>query len=367
MFEFLRDLFSSDFIPHGHCYYWNPAIIWLHVLSDGVITLAYYSIPIMLIQFVRRRRDVAFHWMFVMFGVFIFACGTTHLMNIWEVWHGTYRLGGTIKAITAAASLATAGLLWPLIPKALALPSPAQLSAANRELAAANQALETFTYSVSHDLRAPLRSINGYSQVLMDEYAPQLPEEARRYLGLVQSGAAQMDRLVTDLLEFSRLSRPALRRERVEPSDVVKASLEHLDQNQEDRRIDISIGDLPVCHADPALLKQVYVNLLSNALKFTRGRERATIEIGSRSGVTPGGEPVYFVKDNGIGFDMRHAEKLFSVFHRLHRAEEYEGTGVGLAIVERIVHHHGGRIWAEALPDRGAAFYFTLAEGKSHA
>ena len=139
--DFFRNLFSADFMPHGHCYDWQPQIVWLHVLSDAVIALAYYSIPVALVYFVRKRRDLALNWMFVMFGIFIFACGTTHVMNIWEVWHGTYRLGGIVKVITASVSIITAILLWLLIPKALGLPSPAQLAAANREL-------ESFTYSV---------------------------------------------------------------------------------------------------------------------------------------------------------------------------------------------------------------------------
>jgi hypothetical protein len=134
MYEFFRNLFSSDFMGHGYCYLWKPEIVWLHVISDSAITLSYYAIPLALFYFVRKRRDLPFHWMFVMFAVFILGCGTTHLMEVWTLWHGTYRLAGVIKGITAASSIATAALLMPLIPKALSLPSPAQLRAANQEL-----------------------------------------------------------------------------------------------------------------------------------------------------------------------------------------------------------------------------------------
>jgi light-regulated signal transduction histidine kinase (bacteriophytochrome) len=166
--------------------------------------------------------------------------------------------------------------------------------------------------------------------------------------------------LIDDLLSFSRLSRQALVRQLVAPVEVVQQALEDLRTEQEGRRIEMVIGELPQCQADPALLKQVYMNFLTNALKFTRKREEARIEIGCQQ---VNGEWIYFVKDNGVGFDMRYANKLFGVFQRLHDAKEYEGTGVGLAIVQRIILRHGGRLWAEAEVDKGASFYFTLGEG----
>lgn len=226
------------------------------------------------------------------------------------------------------------------------------------ELEAANKELEGFSYSVSHDLRAPLRAIAGFSQILSQEYAAQLPNEAQHYLNLVQDSAKRMDKLINDLLAFSRLNRQALSRRPVDPADLVRQALEELRSEQEGRRLDIRIGELPECQADPSLLKQVFINLLSNALKFTRHRELAVIEIGCQAHQDT---PVYFVRDNGVGFDMRYAHKLFAVFQRLHRAEDYEGTGVGLALVRRIINRHGGRVWAEAQVDQGATFYFTLS------
>jgi signal transduction histidine kinase len=229
----------------------------------------------------------------------------------------------------------------------------------------ANHELEAFSYTISHDLRAPLRAIDGFSRILLEEYTSGLPAEAQRYLGLLHDNTQRMEHLIEGLLAFSRLSRKPLNKQKVAPAKLVREVLVDLSAEQEGRQVEFIVGDLPACQADPILLKQILVNLLSNALKFTRKRDTARIEIGCETskGSEPtqgSGETIYFVKDNGVGFDMQYKDKLFGVFQRLHRAEEYEGTGVGLAIVQRIVHRHGGRIWAEAEVDKGAAFYFTL-------
>ncbi|HLK54927.1 MAG TPA: MASE1 domain-containing protein [Chthonomonadaceae bacterium] len=228
------------------------------------------------------------------------------------------------------------------------------------ELEAANKELEGFAYSVSHDLRAPLRASDGFSRILLEAYAPQLSPEVQRYLGLVRSNTQQMGQLVDDLLRFSRLSRQALERRSIAMTNLVRQCLDDLALEQEGRQVQIILGDMPVCQADQALLKQVLLNLLSNALKYTRQREEAVIEIGAQTGGETSGACIYFVKDNGVGFNMKYAHKLFGVFQRLHRAEEYEGTGVGLAIVQRILSRHGGRVWADAEVGKGATFFFTL-------
>lgn len=225
------------------------------------------------------------------------------------------------------------------------------------QLEAANQELESFSYSVSHDLRAPLRTIDGFSRILLDEHAPQLPAEAQHYLQRIRYGASHMGALIDDLLEFSRLGWQALNLQPVNTASLVRAILNDLRPEQAQRQLELVMGALPDCQADSALFKQVWVNLLSNAFKYTRQRAAARVEIGA---LTPGDEVVYFVRDNGVGFDMRYADKLFGVFQRLHRMDEFEGTGVGLATVKRIVERHGGRIWAEAEPDRGATFYVAL-------
>jgi len=225
------------------------------------------------------------------------------------------------------------------------------------QLEAANKELEAFSYSVSHDLRAPLRAIDGFSQAVQEDYGAQLPDEGRRYLQTIRAGAQRMGVLIDDLLAFARLSRTPLTNRAVKTDDLVRDVIKDLNPQQQGRQIEIQIGELPACQGDAALLKQVWVNLLSNAFKYTGNRNPAVIEIGCKL------EPdwnVYFVRDNGAGFDMKYAHKLFGVFQRLHRADEYEGTGVGLAIVQRVIHRHGGRVWVEAALDRGATFYFTL-------
>jgi signal transduction histidine kinase len=223
---------------------------------------------------------------------------------------------------------------------------------------AANKELDAFSYSVAHDLRAPLRAIDGFSRILLEEHAPSLTSEAQHYLDVVRRNSQRMGLLIDDLLVFARLSRQPLNKQPVKPSDLVRQCVDELRAEQQGRRVEIAIGDLPACQADPVLLKHVWMNLMSNALKYTRKREAAVIEVGSRE---QPGACVYFVKDNGVGFDMQYADKLFGVFQRLHRAEDYEGTGVGLAIVQRIIHRHGGRVWAEAAVNQGATFYFTVA------
>jgi light-regulated signal transduction histidine kinase (bacteriophytochrome) len=227
-------------------------------------------------------------------------------------------------------------------------------------LHAANQELEAFTYSVSHDLRAPLRAMNGFSRILIEDYAAEMPEEARHYLDLVQDNARQMGRLVDDLLAFSRLGRQPVVKLPVALAPIAQQVFDDLHADCEGRDVEFVVGDLPVIEADPGLMRQVFANLIGNALKFTRGREVARIEIGTSPELAQAGEVVVYVKDNGVGFDMAYAPKLFGVFQRLHRAEEYEGTGVGLALVQRIVHRHGGRVWAESAPDQGATFHVAL-------
>src|SRR2546429_342488 len=227
------------------------------------------------------------------------------------------------------------------------------------ELEAANKELEAFSYSISHDLRAPLRGISAFSTILLQEHSSQMPAEARRLLDIVTTSARRMEQLIEDLLRFSKLSRQPLSKQPVNIPALVRVTLEELRQQEGDRHIDVKVGEMPNCVGDQSLLKQVFVNLLSNAFKFTRQKEKAIVEIGCQQ---QEGETVYFVRDNGAGFDARYAEKLFGVFQRLHSAEQFEGTGVGLSIVHRIVQRHGGRIWAEGKVDGGATFYFTLLD-----
>ncbi len=236
------------------------------------------------------------------------------------------------------------------------------LSRRAEELADANRELEAFSYSVSHDLRTPLSGVEGFAGLLLEEYKTQLDPTGQTYVQMVHANAQHASQLILGLHAFSRYSRQALNKQPVNPADLVSHALETLAKERENRSIEISVGSLPACEGDPLLLEQVWVNLIGNALKYTRKRAVAKVEIGfQEDGKT--GEPIYFVRDNGVGFDMAGADHLFGVFQRFHSEEEYEGSGVGLAIVQRILHRHGGRIWAQSALDQGATFYFTLGRG----
>jgi light-regulated signal transduction histidine kinase (bacteriophytochrome) len=231
------------------------------------------------------------------------------------------------------------------------------------ELEAANKELEAFSYSVSHDLRAPLRAVDGFSQAVLEDCAAQLPEQGLKDLKTIRAAAQRMGRLIDDLLAFSRLGRAPLRKHEINTAKLVRSVLAELSPVKECRKAEVLLGDLPDCQGDPALLNQVWMNLIANAFKYSSKCAEPVIQIGSR---LDGNEVVYFVRDNGAGFDMHYAQKLFGVFPRLHRLDEFEGTGVGLAIVHRIIQRHGGRIWAEAKPNAGATFSFTLSGDVSH-
>ncbi len=511
MIEFFRKLFDSDFMAHGYCFLWKPYLVWLHVSSDAVTAASYYMIPVALIYLVRRRRDLVFHWMILLFSIFILACGTTHLMAVWTLWHGTYRLEGVIKAITAIASFPTAILLIRLVPEALKLPSPAQLRLANEalereiqerkraeqevrqlnaelerrveertaelqrateqyrslanampqivwtargdgvadyynrrwyeytglspeqvqaegwgatvhpddlesvsqawdaalqtgrfeaeyrlfrgsdstyrwhlgravternkegritkwygtitdiedqkrteiELRIANEDLNQFAYAASHDLQEPLRVASLYSQMIWRKYGPQLDGEAKLYLNEVVGSTRRMHDLLHDVLAYTRLSDSEGKVERVSADRALSEVLKNLKKTIIETGAHIEHEPLPDVWALPVQLVQVLQNLVSNAIKYSRGTPKVHI-----SATRNGAECVFSVSDKGIGIAPEYQEQIFKVFRRLHR-DQYPGTGMGLAICARIVKKVGGRIWVESDGKNGSIFRFT--------
>jgi signal transduction histidine kinase len=270
---------------------------------------------------------------------------------------------GQLKALdvlarTAATALATAALVAEL--RRLNEELDLRVRERTRELESANHDLESFSYSVSHDLREPLRSIEGFCEMFRAEFAADIPAPGRQILERIWAGAGRMTQLIDDLLHFSRSGRQPLTSRRVALRELVLEIVARLREPLGNRPLIVEVADLPDCFADRALLEQVLVNLLSNAFKFSAGRNPARVEVGA---LRQGEAMVYFVRDNGVGFDMRHADKLFGVFQRLHTQEAFDGTGIGLSIVHRIVSRHGGRVWADSRPEEGTTLYFSLPQG----
>jgi len=524
---FFSQLFGSGgFQPHGFCYAWNPGLVWLHVISDLLIALAYFAIPIVMLWFLRRRPDIPFSWIFALFSIFIVACGATHVMEVWNLWHAQYWIAGAVKGITAVASVVTAVVLIYTVPKLLQVPNLAEWAKANadletrvaqrtkelslanselrehrdtlrlaqkaarmgawdrdvttgrshwtteleevfgvepgtyndsaemwpnlvhpddlpaldkavadslrdasefasefrifrpdgkqrwisaratvirdgegrpnrmvginidvteqkqaeeqvrilnaslesrvaertRELSNANKELESFSYSVSHDLRAPLRTIDGFSLALLEDCGSKLDEVCAGHLQRIRTAAQRMGALIDDLLNLSRVTRASLNLQNFDLSAIAADVAKELQVSQPERQVAWKIQPALLAAGDSQLLRVAIENLLNNAWKFTSKRSDSLIEFGAAQ---KNGETAFFVKDNGAGFDPAYADRLFGAFQRLHGAAEFPGTGVGLATVQRVIHRHGGRIWAESSLDHGATFFFTLPQSNS--
>lgn len=380
---------THGFMPHGMCYLWEPSILWTHVLSDAVIALAYFSIPAALAVFSVRRPDLVYRPVLWLFVAFILLCGMTHLFSIWTVWNPHYQVEGLIKALTAGVSLATAVTLWPLLPRALAMPSTVQLQRSNqalqaeigrrdeaearlmaatgqlehrvrqrtRDLERANTALRQFAATAAHDLQAPLRHVQIFSQLVEQEEADRLSEDGKKHLIKVRDAAQRAQTLIRVLQEYAQLVNRLHQTEQVRVGAVIDAAVAGLDDEVQASGAKFDIGDIPDVEGDPALLTQLFQNLVSNAIKY-RSALRPVITIRGEPG--PDGLVKISVADNGIGIDPVHSSAIFEMMKRLHDDSHYPGMGVGLAFCREIVESHGGEIWLDETHLDGARFCLTL-------
>ena len=314
-----------------------------------------------------------FNWIFLLFALFIIACGSTHIMEIWNIWHGSYWLSGYVKAFTALASVPTAILLIKLVPKALQLPSMENLEEKNRELERSeklleeqnkqleqsNKEMESFSYSVSHDLRAPLRHINSFIKLINEKNDVGLDDDSKKYLNQIETSSNQMSALIDDLLNYSRLARRELHKSEINLDDLIFTTVDLKKIQYPNNKIEWHIErGLPTINGDVSLLRDGLLILLDNAIKYSRNKTLSKIEIGRFKEDKK--EIIIFIKDNGVGFDMKYYNKIFGIFQRLHTTNEFEGSGIGLANLKRIIDRHEGKVWAEGKVNEGATFYFSL-------
>lgn len=371
----LKGLFDlSGLAPHGICLSWRDDLFWSLAVSDAVIALSYISISGVIIFYVVRRDDMYLRWVAMAFALFILLCASSHLTDLWTLWSPVYGIQVVVKLATAGVSLLTALLLWPLLPRALALPSAARLEAANRalereiaerrlveaslrateaELRAANDELDSFSYAVAHDLRAPLRAMSGFSEALKEDYGGGLDAEATNYLNQISLAGKHMGELVDGLLQLSRVTRGQLRREEVDISALAERIVDELRRLDPGRSIACEVEPGLTAWGDARMLESAMRNLLSNAWKYSAKAADPRVRVfGHRNDIT--------VSDNGAGFDMAHSDRLFKPFQRLHRQDEFPGIGIGLSTVSRIIRRHGGSIQVEGAVGEGASFHFTV-------
>lgn len=411
MMQIVLDFFNSDdFMPHGHCFLWQPGILWLHILSDAAIVLAYYSIPAALVYLVWKRKDLPFGIIFWLFGAFILLCGTTHLLSIWVLWHPDYAAEGVLKALTGIVSIATFFVTIKLIPQALALASPAQLAALNAELqqniaqretaqkdlqhaydvmekkveertgelrtllnklAKSNAELDEFAHIVSHDLKEPLRGLGNNASFLLADYRNKLDKEGVERLERLTQLSTRMNQLISDLLYFARLGHDELAIQKTDPNAIIRDIEQMMESLLKEHNAHIDVPSLmPNVVCDKTRITEVFRNLITNAVKYN-DKPQPQVEVGFMDSVeTPQGRErdVFYVKDNGIGIKKEFYEEIFRIFKRLgEEDDDKKGTGMGLTFVRKIIDRHGGRIWLESNPGQGTIFYFTLTQGVAYA
>lgn len=389
----LTGMVSTGFMPHGMCFLWTPWILWTHVTSDIVTGLAYFSIPVVMALFAIGRPDARYRPTLYLFIAFILLCGATHFLSVVVIWTPVYEIQGVLKALTAVASLITAIVLWPLLPKALAVPTTAQLQAKNQELAEevvrrtnaevelttltrslearveartqeltqTNAALRQYAATASHDLQAPLRHISMFAQLLEREASDGMSDGAREMVGNIVTSTSRMRRMVESLLEYSKLVDHDLQVEELTVDDVASSTLKALapDIKAAGARIEVDLVPETI-EGDRDLILRLFDNLLDNALKY-RSETPLVIRISSE---VVDGQLQVSVSDNGIGIDEKYSGRVFEMMKRLHADSDIPGTGIGLSLCQRIVESHGGRIWVDNTYREGARLCFTLPLAK---
>ena len=389
--DFFSTLPSADsFMPHGHCYLWTPSLLWLNIISDLLIALSYFTIPVTLIYFIRARRDIPFNWMFIAFGVFILACGGTHIMDIWTTWNPAYWQAGFMKALTAGASVPTAILLVYLIPKALLIPSPQQLAKVNAdleneiderqrlyqalqeiniELAKASKAKDRFLASMSHELRTPLNAIIGFTSTLLMKLPGDLNAEQEKQLLTIQKSGRHLVSLINDLLDLAKIEsgKVELYTEPVACKavlDEVGAALKPLGEAKGLAfEIRAPEGD-PMISNDRRALTQILLNLANNAIKFT-DHGSICIELKQQRRDGEGALRTQFaVQDTGVGIAAEDQARLFQVFEQFgpRGARRQEGTGLGLHLSQKLATLLGGHIEIESKPGKGSCFTLVIED-----
>lgn len=374
----LQWLFEKDFMPHGHCYFWRPDILWTHVLSDGIIALAYFSIPVTLVYFLNKRTDFPFRGVIALFAAFIILCGTTHILGIITVWKPIYAIDGLVKAATALVSIATALVIIPLVPIALSMRSPAELEAANQllvqeidrrreteqrletaveKLHRSNEELEQFASIASHDLQSPLRSIVNFTQLLKRNVEGKLDKDTEEFLGFIEAGGKRMQSLITDLLQVARVNKDLPDMTVVSMNQILASVREQLSLSLREAGASLEVTDLPDVPGHEGQLTQLLQNLIGNATKYVAAGVKPVIRI---SATREQDEWHFVVADNGIGIPAKHLASVFVIFQRLHLDDQYSGSGIGLAICKKVVERHQGRIWVTSEVGKGSEFHFTL-------
>lgn len=373
--EFFRDLFKTDFMPHGHCYLWHGDVLWSNVLGDAVIVLAYYAIPFLLYYFVRKRGDVRnFASIFFLFAAFIFFCGTTHILSIISVWVPVYRLEGLVKILTGIISLYTAYTLFRIMPMALTIPSADQMREKNEELQKAyedlkyktnelerqNKFMGQLAFATYHDLREPVRGMSMNSQLLLHKYSDKLDDEVKTILNHISAEGKKMYNTVDSILQFTFLQSETYVSEQVALEKIMGIVEKNLGQQIRDTSTSIEYSVLPVVKGNERLLIILFENVISNSINF-RSDQTPLIRIAATADET---HHIITIADNGTGFDNVYHEKIFEMFQRLgNQTSGHHGAGLGLSLCRRITEILRGAISADSAAGMGTVITIRLPKG----